>query len=168
MFYNAECLYENDKKGFFSYMSRMNSLSYVAIEPDIVRDTSSSKIEKYGNSKYGIKATLPMKQFGMRALRDYLMKEITIEVLDENGKPIEKTNNMVSTIKYRALLQELSLFNMTGNFDRVDSLIVLMILREDKLRMQGGKAWREDREQSKLAGDPFFERNYRGKQIDKF
>jgi hypothetical protein len=44
----------------------------------------------------------------------------------------------LSFIKNKALLLELSSWNPVGNFDRVSSLGMLMLYREDKLRLLGG------------------------------
>ena len=68
----------------------------------------------------------------------------------------------------KALLQELSLWNADGNFDRVSSLGMLMLVREDVLRLLG-----ETKPESNvfddanyLGNDNFFDKNYhRGKKL---
>jgi hypothetical protein len=43
LFYNARCLYENNKKGMFAYFSRMNCLYLLADCPDYLRDKDMVK-----------------------------------------------------------------------------------------------------------------------------
>ena len=59
-----------------------------------------------------------------------------------NGETGEETVTSIPrlyTLKTRAALKELSLFNLEGNFDRHDALVMLMLLREDKLRFMFDK-----------------------------
>jgi hypothetical protein len=58
------------------------------------------------------------------------------------------------------------LFNLDGNFDRHDALVMLMLLREDKLRLMGSGTASDARDaydSSYLGEDPFFKRNYEEK-----
>ncbi|MDR2233908.1 MAG: hypothetical protein LBE56_12425 [Tannerella sp.] len=166
-FYNAECLYENNKKGLFSYFSKMNCLYLLSPTPDFLKDKSVNR-PTYGNSYYGVTATQPNKAYGRRALRDYLLKPVEIEQVNEITHETETvTVPMVQTIKFRALLQELALYNPDGNFDRHDAMIWLMVLREDKLRLQMDRQRYSEEDITGLGQDQFFTRNYENASQNK-
>ena len=62
------------------------------------------------------------------------------------------------TIKSPGLLLELISYNEDGNFDRVSGMIMLMILREDKLKYAFKK--QQAKVETLLEDDDFFNRNY--------
>ena len=56
------------------------------------------------------------------------------------------------------------MWNADGNYDRHDALAMLMLLREDKLRLLGDTSPRDagaNRDVGYLGKDAFFEKNYR-------
>lgn len=56
------------------------------------------------------------------------------------------------------------MYNVDGNFDRHDALAMLMLLREDKLRLLGDVSPRDaisNRDVNYLGKDSFFEKNYK-------
>ena len=53
----------------------------------------------------------------------------------EEGEEKEVIRHNLDFIKNKALLIELSQWNPFGNFDRVSAMGMLMLLREDKLRL---------------------------------
>ena len=65
-------------------------------------------------------------------------------------------------IRNIALLQELSQWNPDGNFDRVSAMGMLMLLREDKLRLLGPQGVQMDKfdNSDNLANDEFFTKNF--------
>lgn len=117
------------------------------------------------NSK-GTISTEHIKKYARRCIRDWLLKPIqntSIEVIDD--KPVEFTTSIINLyrIHYRALLQELTQWNPDGNYDRHDALGMLMLLREDKLRLLGEISPSEAanaREINYLGDDDFFKKNW--------
>ena len=68
------------------------------------------------------------------------------------------------------MLQELSLWNPDGNYDRVSALGMLMLLREDMLRLYGpeGVNTEPQNDEDDLANDEFFTRNFGGNKDDDY
>lgn len=52
LFYNAKCLYENNKKGIFAYFSRMNCTYLLADTPEYLRDKDLIKVIGIGNKAH--------------------------------------------------------------------------------------------------------------------
>lgn len=173
MFYNGLCLYENNKKGLFSYFSRMNCLHYLADTPDYLRDKDLIKTTGIGNKQKGVGATLPINNYANQLIRDWFLKPTTFINKDEDGNDVEITMPALYTIKSRALLKESILFNALNNFDRIRALGMVMLYRQEKLILYGGDAAnaKNTRYDKEYAGnDPFFTKNYddRFKNNDMF
>ena len=172
LFYNGQLNYENNKKGLFAYFSKMNSLYLLTDTLQFLKDKEMMKEGLFGNKAKGTIATGPINAYGLRCLRDYLLKPIQkIEVID--GEEVEVTIPLLYTIKERAFLKELISFNNEGNFDRISSHIMLMLLREDKLILYGGnpQSAKEVKDSDYLGNDDFFSKNYDEKfkkNINKF
>jgi hypothetical protein len=61
------------------------------------------------------------------------------------------------------------MYNVDGNFDRHDALAMLMLLREDKMRLYGTTSPRDaesNRDKNYLGDDDFFKKNYRKQKDD--
>lgn len=167
LFYNAVCNYENNKKGLFSYFSKTNSLYLLTDTLEFLKDKDMVKGALYGNKTKGTVATQPVNSYARRCIRDWLLKPIEVTKIGDNGETVE-TIPLLFKICNKALLQELSLWNADGNFDRVSALGMLMLVREDVLRLLG-----ETKPESNvfddanyLGNDDFFDKNYhRGKKL---
>jgi hypothetical protein len=156
IFYNAKCLYENNKKNTFSYFSRMNCLHLLADTPEYLKQRQLIKTVGYGNTSKGVSATTPIKNFGFTLIRDWLLKPVTM-----NAEETEITVPNLHFIKNRALLKELILFNPDINVDRIMSLVQLMLYREEKMILYQGHPDREKTTpKDYLGNDPFFTNNY--------
>jgi hypothetical protein len=107
LFYNAECNYENAKKGFYSYLLKYNSLMLLAPTPDYLKDKNLAK-EYYGNKAYGTQPSAPIKNLYRRMIRDYLLKPYEITTTDDEGNEIQTTIPNLRRITYRGLLKELA------------------------------------------------------------
>lgn len=162
LFYNAKVMVENNKKNTFSYFSRMNSLHLMADTPEYLKNRQLIKTAGFGNASKGITATLPIKNFALGLIRDWLLKPVTI-TKEEGNEVIEYTIPNLSFIKNRALLKELMLYNPAINVDRIMSLCQLMLYREEKMIIYQGDPRRAEKKDnsSYLGNDPFFKRNYR-------
>jgi hypothetical protein len=108
LFYNAECNYENNKKGIFTYFAKKNCLYLLSDTLEFLRDKDNPKITFGNNSKgtgnYASTKSGGVAAYGRRCLRDYLLKPYTYKKGDE-----EITVSNLHRIKFRALLQELTL-----------------------------------------------------------
>ena len=167
--YNAKVNYENNKKGLFTYFSKMHCLYYLTDTLEFLKDKDEPVGSITTNKTKGTNASLPVNNHARRDIRDWLLKPVTvIEVID--GEEQEVTKPLLATIKNIALLQELSLWNPDGNYDRVSALGMLMLLREDMLRLYGpeGVNTEPQNDEDDLANDEFFTRNFGGNKDDDY
>lgn len=163
LFYNAKMNYENNKKGLFSYFSRNNCTYLLTDQLEFLRDKQLIKDVGYGNKAKGTNATQAINAYGRNLLRSWLLRP-TVVIQEIDGEPQEVTIPALFTLRSRALIKELINYNSQGNFDRISSMGMLMLLREDKMITFQGDVSREKQERasaSYLGNDPFFERNYK-------
>lgn len=162
LFYNARMNYENNKKGLFSYFSRMNCLYLLANTLNFLKDKEMIKGNFYGNKAKGVNATAAINAYAKNLLRSWLLKPVSsIQIIDGEQKEVMIPN--LYTLRSRALLKELITYNSEGNFDRISSMGMLMLYREDKMAIYKGEInkGKEDKANSTYLGnDPFFKNNY--------
>ena len=161
LFYNGKCLYENNKKGVFSYFSKMNCTHLLADTPEYLRDKQLIKAIGYGNTSKGVSATLPINNYANQLIRDWLLKPVP-SVIEEDGEEKEITIPNLYLIKNRALIKELILFNPDINVDRVRALGLLMLYREEKMILYNGDVKNKEMNNNTnyLGNDDFFKNNY--------
>ena len=161
LFYNAKCMYEQNKKGIFSYFSRMNCVYLLAETPEYLKDKQIIKDIGYGNKSRGVVATLPVNNYANERIRDWLL---TPKMISEGEEQVSVP--IVRLIKNRALLKELVLFNPNINVDRVRALGMAMLYRESLMILYNGDVAANMSKElgSDLAKDKFFEKNYRSKR----
>lgn len=161
LFYNGKCLYENNKKGVFSYFSKMNCTHLLADTPEYLRDKQLIKAIGYGNTSKGVSATLPINNYANQLIRDWLLKPV-LSVIEEDGEEKEITIPNLYLIKNRALIKELILFNPDINVDRVRALGLLMLYREEKMILYNGDVKNKEMNNNTnyLGNDDFFKNNY--------
>lgn len=166
LFYNGRMNYENNKKGLFSYFSK-NSCTYLLTDQlEFLRDKQMIKEVGYGNKAKGTNATIAINSYGRNLLRAWLLRP-TVVIQEVDGEPTEVIIPALFTLRSRALIKELINFNNEGNFDRISSMGMLMLLREDKMITYQGNVSREKQEKASknyLGNDPFFSRNYRSRR----
>jgi hypothetical protein len=121
LYYNARCLYENQFKDMKTHFQHKQSLHLLAPQPMIVKDIIPKSEVSRG---YGVHMPIAMKQAAVIYLRDWLKTEISPGI----------TN--ISKIYSVNLLKELLRFNFQGNFDRVSSLLVMMIYIKENQKIQ--------------------------------
>lgn len=166
LYYNGRMNYENNKKGLFSYFSKNNCLYLLTDQLGFLRDKQMIKEVGYGNKAKGTNATLPINSYGRNLLRAWLLRP-TVVVQEVDGEPQEVTIPALFTLRSRALIKELINYNNEGNFDRISSMGMLMLLREDKMITYQGNVSREKQEKaskSYLGNDPFFNRNFKSRR----
>lgn len=160
LMYNARCNYENNKKGLFTYFSRMNCLYLLTDTLEMLKDKDDVVGHILTNKQKGTNASQPVNNYGRRLIRDWLLKPIVVHQTVD-GEELEVTKPNLTKIKNLALLEELSLWNPDGNYDRVSAMGMLMLLREDRLRLAGPQGVNSDRvDEDNLANDDFFTKNY--------
>ena len=162
LFYNGKVNYENNKKGLFAYFSRMNCTYLMTDTLNFLKDKQMIKVQGYGNSAKGTVATAAINNYALELIRRWLLIPTTV-IRNIDGKEQEVSIPNLFNIQSRALLQELIGYNSEGNFDRVSSLGMLMLLREDKVIMHQGNfstAKEDTSDRNYLGNDPFFNDNY--------
>lgn len=167
LMYNAECNYENNKKGLFAYFSKMNSLYLLCPTLEFLKDKEMVKSGMYGNKSLGTGNYGSVAPYARRCIRDWLLKPEKILVSSiVDGQLVEEERTILGLQKIwsKPLLQELSMWSPDGNYDRHDALAMLMLIREDKLRLLGDMSPRDaisNRDLNYLGQDKFFEKNYK-------
>lgn len=164
IFYNAQCLYENNKKGIYSYFSQRNCLYMLAETPEYLKDKDLIKVIGIGNKSRGVNATLGINNYANRLIQQWLIKPVPL-IVKEDGEDREITIANLYKIKSRALLLELSKYNPDINVDRIRALGMVMLFREEKMIMYQGDINNatKDVEKDYLGNDDFFSRNYDNK-----
>ena len=168
LFYNARLNYENNKKGLFAYFSRMNSLYLLTDNLEFLKDKDMIKGYTFGNKQKGTVATLGVNNYARTLIRNWLLKPVNV-IRTVDGEEQEVTVPNLMLIRNRALLEELAMWNPDGNFDRVSSLGMLMLLREDKMILYDGNLSKskDNIPTDYLGNDTFFTNNY-DKKFSKF
>jgi hypothetical protein len=151
IFYNADCNYENNKKGFFGYMDKKNSLHYLADTPKILKDVENTTFHESGNKSKGFNATEAVNKYNRQLYKHWLMEDIYTQEEFEN-KP---TN--VTTIKSPALLKETINWNIKGNFDRISAIGACLLLLEDRIK----RIIDLEEEEETAIKDDYFNRHFR-------
>lgn len=162
MFYNAKCMYEQNKKGLFSYFSRYNCVYLLAETPSYLKDKQLIRDIGYGNKAFGINASLPIKNYGYKLIRDWLLKPCTKIEQDNEGNDIEINIPNLYRLKNRALIKELILWNPDINVDRIMALVQGILYREEKLILYQGNLQKPSTYSAKNydGNDKFFTENY--------
>lgn len=157
LYYNATINYENNKKGLFAYFSRMNCTYLLCDTLEYLRDKMLVKEAGIGNKAKGTIATLPINNYAKTLIRAWLLQSETIEEKDDKGEYHASQIPRLFTLRNRALIQELINYNAEGNFDRVSSMGMLMLLREDRLILGSGNL-RKETGPDPYTQDKFFKR----------
>lgn len=164
IYYNGKCCYENNIKGAFSYFSSHNCTHLLADTPEYLRDKQLISSIGYGNQAKGIRATVPVIKYGFRLIRDWLLKPIPKIEKDASGNEVEVKIPNLYHLKNRALIKELIQWNPVGNFDRVLSLVQLMLYREEKVVLYQGDIKKQNTVSKGMEADDYWEKNYPGKK----
>jgi hypothetical protein len=156
LYYNARLNYENNKKGLYTYFSKMHCIYLLTEVLDYLKSKEPAK-DLHGNKSRGTQSTEPVKSYGRDRIKTWLCAPVpSPDSTDEN--PISRPR--LYTLRSRALIQELIQWDPNGNYDRHDALLMLMLLREEMLRLSKGDVKGRFREKDPLdrSGDKFFSR----------
>ncbi len=170
LFYNARLNYENNKKGLYSHFLRMNSTYLLTDVLEILKDKQMVKFVGGGNTTKGTTANQPVNGWARQLITKWLLTPQTT-IIKEGDEKKEITLHNLNFIKNKALLIELSQWNPVGNFDRVSALGMLMLLREDKLRLMQGRynvGMQDEYDPNDIANDPYFSDNYKNPEENMF
>jgi len=150
LYYNAQCLYENQVKGLFDYFDQKECLHLLYDQPnEVIKDViKNSKVQR----EKGMHMSAALKEFGEELINTWLL-----ESAEDVDNPEHKNLNKIRSV---ALLKELIAYNEDGNFDRVIALMMVMYqvrqlkkltiqLIEDNTKIQN----------SKFFNSPLFNRN---------
>lgn len=112
LMYNAECNYENNKKGLFKYFSQHNCLYLLSDTLEFLKDKEIVKGGMYGNKSKGVGNYGAVGGYARRAIRDYLLRSKESIVLnDVDGQIVEQSISVFNYQKIwsKGLLQELAM-----------------------------------------------------------
>ena len=171
LFYNTRCMYEQNIMGMFSYFSAHNATHLLAETPEYLKERNLISSIGYGNKSVGIRATVPIINGAFKMIQTWLKKSVTTIEKDKDGKEIEVTIPNLYRIRNRALLKELSLWNPSGNFDRVMCLVQLILYREEKMVLYHGDLKKTEVTVTGIGADSYWDKNYPGKKkssLDKY
>lgn len=164
LFYNCRCMYEQNVMGMFSYFSSNNATHLLAETPEYLVQRNMISSIGYGNKSIGIRATTPIINGAFKMIQTWLRKPIISIETDADGNNNEVSIPNLYRIKNRALLKELVLWNPQGNFDRVMSLVQLMLYREEKMVLYHGDLRHTEEVSSGMEKDDYWDKNYPGKK----
>lgn len=141
LFYNARCLYENEKIGIYQHFINKHCDYLLADQPDkvIAQIFRDSKV----NRKKGCHMTKQVRLFAEEKINEWLREEY------EPGHP------NLERIYSEPLLEELIMNNGERNVDRVIALCMVMIFREElyQVKVQANK---DENKQVQLFDMPLF------------
>lgn len=131
IFYNAQGNYENNIKGLFGYFNNKNALYMLCDTPQYLRDIEETKAALYGNRAKGTRTSVGVRAQGKRLQKSWMLKpQVYVD-----GEGEESTIITLRTIKSLGYLEELYEWNDDNNFDRISAMDMVMILREDRLKL---------------------------------
>lgn len=166
-FYNGICNYENANKGLFTYFSQHNALHHLADTPKILKQVDLVKGDGFGNKAKGTPPTKGINAWARKLGADWLVTqwEGQQEATDEEGNPLptEPIPNL-RRLRSIGLINELIRWNPDINADRVSAFGMLMILKEDRAKIN------VDAEDSynPFNSNSFWDKRYRNRHRNRF
>jgi hypothetical protein len=136
VYYNALCNYERNLKGFYAHMRKNTSIHYLCDQPEVLSEKGLAKSAGInGNQTKGTHCSVPVINWGLELLLTYINSKAYEQNMESEEEDEAVYIRNLSTIRSTALLQEMLAYNSEINVDRVSSLILLMILREDRINL---------------------------------
>jgi hypothetical protein len=146
--------------GTFSYFSSHNCTHLLADTPEYLKERQMVSTIGYGNKSKGIRATTPVINGAFKMINSWLRKPVVKIEKDAEGNETEVSVPNLYLIRNRALIKEMIQWNPYGNFDRLLSLVQLILYREEKIVLFQGDLKASQRVPSGLEKDDYWERNY--------
>ncbi len=131
IYYNAVGNYENNIKGLFGYFNNKSALHLLCDTPSYLRDIEEQKQNLFGNRAKGTRTTSGVIADGLRLQKTWMLSNY--DYINDKDEEIKTIN--LKRIRSLGYLEELYEFNADGNFDRVSAMNMVMILRQDKLKI---------------------------------
>lgn len=125
LYYNAQANIENSNKGIFDYFDSKNCGYLICEQLNIVREASQDS-GKTGHRARGFTPSKPLNAYARGLIAQWLKESTNVE-----DKPEELR---VHTFRCLPAIQEMILWNIDGNFDRVSALGALMLIYYDKVK----------------------------------
>jgi hypothetical protein len=125
LYYNAIANYENALKGLYVHFENKNSLHLLCEQPKVVSDIEQNNTTAVSRRK-GTPANERINSFGRTLIAEWLNKPINPE----------SETKMLFKIRSKPLIEELIGWNIDGNFDRVSAMGMLMILKQDRAKIE--------------------------------
>lgn len=163
LFYDARAMYENNKKGLFTYFSQQGCTYLLAENPKILKDQDMMRKGNYGNKQMGVHATAEINSFARSKQKDWMLTVAhpNYQDTDEQGNIITSKLNL-QLIRSMGYLEEAIAWNSDGNFDRISSLGMCMILREEKKQFVDG-IMNQNSPTKDIVNNDYFLKNYDNK-----
>lgn len=163
LFYDARAMYENNKKGLFTYFSQQGCTYLLAENPKILKDQDMMRKGNYGNKQMGVHATAEINSYARRLQKDWMLTVAhhNYQDTDEQGNIITSKLNL-QLIRSMGYLEEAIAWNSDGNFDRISSLGMCMILREEKKQFVDG-IMNQNNPTKDIVNNDYFLKNYDNK-----
>ena len=163
LFYDARAMYENNKKGLFTYFSQQGCTYLLAENPKILKDQDMMRKGNYGNKQMGVHATAEINSYARRLQKDWMLTiaHSNYQDTDEQGNIITSKLNL-QLIRSMGYLEEAIAWNSDGNFDRISSLGMCMILREEKKQFVDG-IMNQNSPTKDIVNNDYFLKNYDNK-----
>jgi len=146
-YYNATANYERRNKGIYTYFYNNNCLHYLCDEPEFLKDKGISRATTIGNNRKGTAPSVPVNTLALELIQTWTETKAYGE---------EEESEVVNMDKIRSipLLREIISWNSNNNFDDVSALGMLMIYREDLVKIKVEK----EKHQKTIMDDPFWNR----------
>lgn len=159
VFYNAQVMYESNRKLMFSHFQAKKCLWMLADCPDWIKSKGLIKYDLFGSNKKGVSVNGPLISTGIELINDWLKKTRPVTVKDERGESHIEDVPIVYGIRNRALLEELVSYGPGKNTDRVSALFQVMFYREQFTILYGENGSGID-DEPELTDDPFFNKDW--------
>jgi len=152
MYYNARVNFENNLIGLKVYFEHRGQLGLLEPSPDIIK-----KMSKVANEReYGTPGTTKVNQYARDRIKTWLLDRI---IDDKLMLQVDQINSI-------PLLQELASWDAKGNYDRVSSLGMLLILYEGKKGITGIDGYKTP-DVYDAGNDPYWDKLI-GEEVEEF
>ena len=140
-YYNTKVMYENEVPDVKTYFQRRRILHLLEVQPDAVinKSVKKSKVARV----YGCHMVPQLKDAGERYIKQWLVEVVDF---DENNNPITNLDRINSL----RLIEELIMYNKTGNFDLVSALIMCMFQVQEEVLNKEYEPKEENKSAKKL------------------
>ena len=155
-YYNATLNYENNLKGLFIHFSNQNCLHLLCDTPQYLRDQEMVTTILKGNRAKGTRTTNEVIKVGKTLQREWMLSRNTI--VDGEGEEITYLN--YERIRSLGYIEECIAWHGDGNFDRVSAMDMVMIYRQDILKMSIQSKEISPEDYFTPEGDDFIDKNW--------